>query len=104
MVIFLGNTNSGDQNNLNPLICHRDTSDYMVLKLFGATPSGRFATILNNVPVKKHSKVNAVIILSSYETTMSYLYPFLFTISFYHFDLFRYKDPMCYHNIKLKYN
>ena len=24
----------------------------MVLKLFGATPSGRFATILNNVPVK----------------------------------------------------
>ena len=48
---FLGNTNSGDQNFLNPLICHRNTSDYMGLKLFDATPSGRFATILNNVPV-----------------------------------------------------
>ena len=52
MVIFLGNTNSGDQNFLNPLIYHRDTSLYMDLKLFGATPSGRFASILSNLLVK----------------------------------------------------
>ena len=52
MAIFLGNTNSGDQNFLNPLIYHRDTSLYMDLKLFGATPSGRFASILSNLPVK----------------------------------------------------
>ena len=53
MAIFLGKTNSGDQNFLNPLIYHRDTSLYMDLKLFGATPSGRFASILSNLPVKK---------------------------------------------------
>ena len=52
MAIFLGKTNSGDQNFLNPLIYHRDTSLYMDLKLFGATPSGRFASILSNLPVK----------------------------------------------------
>ena len=52
MAIFLGNTNSGDQNFLNPLIYHRDTSLYMDLKLFGATPSGRFTSILSNLPVK----------------------------------------------------
>ena len=51
MAIFLGKTNSGDQNFLNPLIYHRDTSLYMDLKLFGATPSGRFASILSNLPV-----------------------------------------------------
>ena len=54
MAIFLGKTNSGDQNFLNPLIYHRDTSLYMDLKLFGATPSGRFASILSNLPVKTH--------------------------------------------------
>ena len=53
MVIFLGNTNSGDQNFLNPLIYHRDTSHYMVLKLFGDIPSGKFASFLSNVPVLK---------------------------------------------------
>ena len=53
MAIFLGKTNSGDQNFLNPLIYHRDTSLYMDLKLFGATPSGRFASILSNLPVKQ---------------------------------------------------
>ena len=51
MAIFLGKANSGDQNFLNPLIYHRDTSLYMDLKLFGATPSGRFASILSNLPV-----------------------------------------------------
>ena len=50
MAIFLGKTNSGDQNFLNPLIYHRDTSLYMDLKLFGATPSGRFASILTVDP------------------------------------------------------
>ena len=54
MAIFLGKTNSGDQNFLNPLIYHRDTSLYMDLKLFGATPSGRFASILSNLPVKHY--------------------------------------------------
>ena len=52
MVIFLGNTNSGDQNFLNPFIYHRDTSHYMVLKKICVNPSGPFAPILNNVPVK----------------------------------------------------
>ena len=52
MVIFLGNTNSGDQNFLNPFIFHRDTSHYMVLKKIGVTSSGPFASILTNTPVK----------------------------------------------------
>ena len=52
MVIFLGNTNSGDQNFLNPFIYHRDTSHYMVLKKIGVTSSGPFAPILTNTPVK----------------------------------------------------
>ena len=52
MAIFLGNTNSGDQNFLNPFIYHWDTSHHMVLKLFGDTPYGKFASILSNVPVK----------------------------------------------------
>ena len=53
MVIFLGNTNSGDQNFLNPFIYHRDTSYYMVLKKIGVTPSGKFASILTNTPVNQ---------------------------------------------------
>ena len=53
MDIFLENTNFGNQNFLNPFIYHRDTSHHMVLKLFGDTPSGKFASILSNVPVKK---------------------------------------------------
>ena len=53
---FLGNTNSGDQNFLNPFIYHRDTSHYMVLKKICVTPSGPFAPTLTNVPVKVLSK------------------------------------------------
>ena len=49
---FLGNTNSGDQIFLYPFIYHRDTSHYMVLKKIGVVPSGPFAPILTNVPVK----------------------------------------------------
>ena len=51
MVIFLGNTNSGDQNILKAFIYHRDTSYYMVLKLIGVNPSGPFAPVLSNTPV-----------------------------------------------------
>ena len=51
MVIFLGNTNSGDQNFLNPFIYHRDTSHYMVLKKISVIPFAPFARILTNTPV-----------------------------------------------------
>ena len=59
MVIFLGNTNSGDQNFLNPFIYHRDTSHYMVLKKIGVTSSGPFALILTNTLVNNINILNA---------------------------------------------
>ena len=51
---FLGNTNSGDQNFLNPFIFiyHRDSSHYKVLKKISVTPSAPFAPILTNALVK----------------------------------------------------
>ena len=67
MAIFLGKTNSGDQNFLNPLIYHRDTSLYMDLKLFGATPSGRFASILSNLPVKSNYRKKFVLLPQNYK-------------------------------------
>ena len=59
---FFGNTNSGDQNFLNPFIIHIDTSHYLVLKKIGVTSSAPFALILTNAPVKPvvflHSELN----------------------------------------------
>ena len=54
---FLGNTNSGDQNFLNPFVYHRDTSHYMVLKKIGVIPSGKFAPILTNASVKEYNRI-----------------------------------------------
>ena len=51
MVIFLGKTNSGDKNYLNPLIHPRDTLHNMVLKKIGVTPSVPFALILTNTSI-----------------------------------------------------
>ena len=57
MVIFLGNTYSGDQNILKAFIYHRDTSYYMVLKKIGVTPFAHFASILTNAPVNKVGRI-----------------------------------------------
>ena len=67
---FLGNTNSGDQNFLNPFIYHKDTSHYMVLKKIGVAPYTPFALSFINAPVKTFClKIESTYILKKSKQT-----------------------------------